>query len=541
MSTNLMDRLQCPVCFHEFNCDDRVPLVLYCGHSFCLGCIQSMDRRMGAIICPHCRNRDYRGVSHIKKNILLLQTFSTHHRNPMAPCAEHSSVESMFFCLTELKPFCSRCVTRHKGHDFYDIDDPIITAGTDEKLCSLRTTFEQQLKTDKEQRDYALNILDKVENKKRSARDSIDRLFEPLYKAIEDRKNYYYMNLNTPCNFIIRKLQQKVEHLDEHINKRQKLMVDLEDMTRKMNKMAGQERLKLAKELEALDTEFEDSNNIQIDDIDKQVDSLDLKVDLNLEPIIQSVMRFSYSSESVEAEFTWAPQKLPPPPEVEANPQMVELVTQLINSGITMSDKIKQVVQTTDRREFMPEESEPYEDRPQRIGFNTTISAPHMHVMTLGLLEPWLKPGMKVLDVGCGSGYLTVCMAKMIERGKVYGVDHIEELINQAVENIMKSHSHLLHNDQLEVIFITRDGRQGLSEHGQFDVIHVGAATPEVPKPLVDSLAPGGVLIAPVGSLNGFQRLSILKKDEGGNVSMTQSIGVNYAPLTDRERQCPGY
>jgi protein-L-isoaspartate(D-aspartate) O-methyltransferase len=91
------------------------------------------------------------------------------------------------------------------------------------------------------------------------------------------------------------------------------------------------------------------------------------------------------------------------------------------------------------------------------------------------------------------------------------------------------------------VIFITRDGRQGLSEHGQFDVIHVGAATPEVPKPLVDSLAPGGVLIAPVGSLNGFQRLSILKKDEGGNVSMTQSIGVNYAPLTDRERQCPGY
>lgn len=86
----------------------------------------------------------------------------------------------------------------------------------------------------------------------------------------------------------------------------------------------------------------------------------------------------------------------------------------------------------------MPEERNPYEDRPQCIGFSTTISAPHMHAMTLSMLEEYLIPGSKVVDIGCGSGYLTVCLAKMIERGEVYGVDHIEELINQAVENIRK-------------------------------------------------------------------------------------------------------
>jgi protein-L-isoaspartate(D-aspartate) O-methyltransferase len=56
----------------------------------------------------------------------------------------------------------------------------------------------------------------------------------------------------------------------------------------------------------------------------------------------------------------------------------------------------------------------PYEDRPQYIGYGATISAPHMHGFALEALLPSLKPGNKVLDVGCGSGYLCSCFAHLV-------------------------------------------------------------------------------------------------------------------------------
>ena len=67
-----------------------------------------------------------------------------------------------------------------------------------------------------------------------------------------------------------------------------------------------------------------------------------------------------------------------------------------------------------------------------------------MHAYALHVLSEGLKPGGKALDVGCGSGYLTACMAYMMGEGKVVGIDHIEELVNLSLENISKSHSHLL-------------------------------------------------------------------------------------------------
>lgn len=48
----------------------------------------------------------------------------------------------------------------------------------------------------------------------------------------------------------------------------------------------------------------------------------------------------------------------------------------------------------------------PYHDTPQPIGYNATISAPHMHAFCLEWLQDVLKPNSKVLDVGSGSGYL---------------------------------------------------------------------------------------------------------------------------------------
>ena len=67
-----------------------------------------------------------------------------------------------------------------------------------------------------------------------------------------------------------------------------------------------------------------------------------------------------------------------------------------------------------------------YSDGAQRIPFATTISAPHMHAMTLGKLAAYLKPGAKVIDIGSGSGYVSACFAEMMgPTGSVIALDHV--------------------------------------------------------------------------------------------------------------------
>ena len=84
-----------------------------------------------------------------------------------------------------------------------------------------------------------------------------------------------------------------------------------------------------------------------------------------------------------------------------------------------------------DRREFVTNESTnvAYMDSPLSIEHNVTISAPHMHAYCMEWLKDKLVPGARVLDVGCGSGYLCATFYEMTKKqdGKanVYGIEHI--------------------------------------------------------------------------------------------------------------------
>ena len=53
-----------------------------------------------------------------------------------------------------------------------------------------------------------------------------------------------------------------------------------------------------------------------------------------------------------------------------------------------------------------------------------------MHAMVLEAVEPYIKPGVKILDIGSGTGILSVCFAKLLkDQGTVYAVDHMQEVI----------------------------------------------------------------------------------------------------------------
>lgn len=78
------------------------------------------------------------------------------------------------------------------------------------------------------------------------------------------------------------------------------------------------------------------------------------------------------------------------------------MLEQLQNYGIIRSKKVAEVMEKLDRGLFVPEGTPAYIDSPMPIGYNATISAPHMHATCLELLEKNLQPGMHALDIGSG-------------------------------------------------------------------------------------------------------------------------------------------
>jgi protein-L-isoaspartate(D-aspartate) O-methyltransferase len=522
---------------HEFDPMERVPMILHCGHTFCKKCIEGTERKMGALQCSLCRSLDFREISLIKKNIIVFQNISPSTRSPLVPCSQHTTQESIFFCLSDYIPFCSKCVIMHKSHDFYNIDDEKITKGTDIEINKKSELAEEYFKASTNERNQLIDIYNSLEYKKKTNIDKINSIFDTLIEEIKKKREDFVECLHGKYNFYVREIQRVIEACDNIIDRKAKTIDNLYKAKKELGRLASTARYNAYEQIAGLDLQPESLlSDILL--LKKSSDEVKLEIEVDIGPVVQAIRFLSPDSSIREQDIQWKPRDksflL-----TQNNPKQVELIKTVIENGVEVTEKVKSILESVDRKDFMPIESRPYEDRPQKIGFNTSISAPHMHAYTLNWLEKYLVPGVSVLDIGCGSGYLTVCLAKMIGKGRVFGLDHIEDLINQAVESISKAHPELLNDSDIEFHMITADGRSGLALFAPFNVIHIGAATNEIPKVLLDQLAPGGILMAPVGPVSNFQRITFVEKDLSGNLHYNYGLNVNYAPLTDRSLQCP--
>nr|GEY24323.1 protein-L-isoaspartate O-methyltransferase 1-like isoform X2 [Tanacetum cinerariifolium] len=123
-------------------------------------------------------------------------------------------------------------------------------------------------------------------------------------------------------------------------------------------------------------------------------------------------------------------------------------------------------------------------------------------------------------------------------QGRAIGVEHIPELVAMSLQNVENSAAAPLLKDGCLALHVG-DGREGWPEYAPYDAIHVGAAAPEIPQPLIEQLKPGGRLVIPVGNI--FQELKVIDKNEDGSVTMRTETSVRYVPLTSREAQLRGY
>lgn len=197
------------------------------------------------------------------------------------------------------------------------------------------------------------------------------------------------------------------------------------------------------------------------------------------------------------------------------------LVERLKGEGIRHPEVLEAIRQLP-RHVFVDEglESRAYEDTPLPIGLGQTISQPWVVArMTEAILERG-RPG-RVLEVGTGSGYQAAVLAAVVDR--VYSVERIGKLLRRAraqlrklgIANVKARHD---------------DGRLGWPEEAPFDAIVVTAAGETVPEALVAQLAPGGVMVAPVGPA-GAQRLVRLTRDARGAIHREDLGAVSFVPL----------
>jgi protein-L-isoaspartate(D-aspartate) O-methyltransferase len=177
------------------------------------------------------------------------------------------------------------------------------------------------------------------------------------------------------------------------------------------------------------------------------------------------------------------------------------------------------------RHRFVPADlaGRAYENRPLPIGHEQTISQPFIVALMTELVDP--QPTDRVLEIGTGSGYQAAVLAELVAR--VYTIEIVRPLGERAAE-LLKELGYV----NLEVRI--GDGYLGWPEAAPFDAIVVTAAPDHMPQPLVDQLAPGGRLIAPIGSRYGIQRLQLLRKDAQGRAVTRSVLEVRFVPLTRR-------
>jgi protein-L-isoaspartate(D-aspartate) O-methyltransferase len=199
--------------------------------------------------------------------------------------------------------------------------------------------------------------------------------------------------------------------------------------------------------------------------------------------------------------------------------QMVE--QQLAARGI-QDERVLAAMRAAPREAFVPEafRDQAYADGPLPIGSGQTISQPYIVALMCEALQ--LKGAERVLEIGTGSGYAAAVLGHLAAR-----VDTVERLPELAERARFQLRELGLEHVQVHCA----DGSLGWPENAPYEAIVVAAGGPSVPSALKSQLAPGGRLVMPVESGQGWQELLRLTRVDADEYRGEQLGDVAFVPL----------
>jgi protein-L-isoaspartate(D-aspartate) O-methyltransferase len=194
-----------------------------------------------------------------------------------------------------------------------------------------------------------------------------------------------------------------------------------------------------------------------------------------------------------------------PPRDIHAQ-RRAALVEQLAGAGVR-DRAVLDAIGRVPRHELVPAAlvDAAYDDMPLPIGEDQTISQPWVVARMTELAD--VERGDKVLEIGTGSGYQAAVLAEL--GADVYTIEIVEPLARRARADLDRLGYTRIHTR-------TGDGYVGWPEAAPFAAVLLTAAPPDIPQPLLDQLALGGRLVAPVGDADTVQDLVLVTRTADG-------------------------
>lgn len=197
-----------------------------------------------------------------------------------------------------------------------------------------------------------------------------------------------------------------------------------------------------------------------------------------------------------------------------------QLVETLRSKGVR-DLAVLHAIRQVPRHLFVPEgvRHRAYDDAALPIGAAQTISQPYVQARYLELIG--LTGRERVLEVGTGSGYQTALLALLTET--VFSVERLPVLAQGARAALEAAGIR-------NATVLVGDGTLGWRPFAPYDAILVAAASPEIPEPLVEQLAPGGRMVIPLGDRD-TQALTLVQRDPASGLRLTTLGDVRFVPL----------
>ncbi len=199
-----------------------------------------------------------------------------------------------------------------------------------------------------------------------------------------------------------------------------------------------------------------------------------------------------------------------------------KLVEEIGSMGIT-DKKVLDAMNAVPRHYFLTSAflEFAYNNKAFQIGEDQTISHPYTVGLQSSLLQ--IEPGMKVLEIGTGSGYQCAVLCEL--GAKVYSIERHRPLhINS---------KKLLEKMGYKPYLSYGDGFKGLPAFAPFDRILFTCAVPKLPDTLLMQLKPGGILVMPFGE-GDIQKMMAIKEQEDGSFTTTYHGDFSFVPMLEK-------